>query len=377
MRFRLARNEDLPAILDIVIDAKEKLKKQGSDQWQNGYPNEATFKEDINNQILYVGLIDMEVVAVFAVTNYEEAYDHLLNGKWEYDDEYLVCHRLAIKKEYQNKRLGYEVFRFIENLALFKGIKELRVDTHYLNEPMRRLVSGFGFRQIGEAMLFGNARRLAFEKRCRKRKIIFDMDGTLIDSMTYWYETGKEAILEFFNDDFETIEMMAEMSAKEVMQYISGKMSIEDKERLSASWNKKMVELYRTKIELKPYVLEYLKELKEDGALMCVATATPIDMATEVLDRLGIKEFFSFVIDEAEVGVGKHEPKIYLECAKRLGSNPNEIEVYEDNYRFARVAKEANFIAVGVYDELSANYEEEMKSFCDIYIHSFKELLKK
>lgn len=205
--------------------------------------------------------------------------------------------------------------------------------------------------------------------------IIFDMDGTLIDSMWYWHESGRLAILDFLGEDAKALGMLEQMSAREIMIYITKNMAKEDQKRLSDSWNGIMRKFYREKVELKPYVKEALEHLKSEGVHMCVATATPKAMATEVLEKLGINNYFDFMVDEAEVGVGKTKPDIYLECARRWKAKPSECAVYEDNVRFAKVAKDAGFYCVGVYDKMSDAYKDELASFTDKFLNSFKELL--
>ena len=205
--------------------------------------------------------------------------------------------------------------------------------------------------------------------------IIFDMDGPLIDSMWYWHESGRLAILHFLGEDAKTLGLLEQMSAREIMIYITHNMSKEDQQRLSNSWNGIMNKFYQEKVELKPFVKEVLAKMKHEGVHMCVATATPKAMATEVLEKLGVKDYFDFMIDEAEVGVGKTQPDIYLECARRWNAKPSECAVYEDNVRFAKVAKDAGFYCVGVYDKMSEAYKDELASFADRFLNSFEELL--
>ena len=209
------------------------------------------------------------------------------------------------------------------------------------------------------------------------KHIIFDMDGTLIDSMWYWHESGRLAIQDFMGEDAKTLGMLEQMSAREIMQYITRNMSVEDQQRLSKNWNGIMLDFYRNNVELKEDVKEVLEELKQRGYHMCIATATPKVMSLEVLNKLGITDYFDFIVDEAEVGIGKTHPDIYLACANKWQIKPQDCMVAEDNVRFAKVAKDAGFYCVGVYDKMSEAYEDELKALADRYIYSFKELLEK
>ncbi len=207
------------------------------------------------------------------------------------------------------------------------------------------------------------------------KAIIFDMDGTLIDSMTYWYKSGKIAT-EPYADRAEPgfMEKIDDMSAREIVFHIASKLSKAEYMEFTQHWNELMKDYYATVIEAKPYVKEYLDSCLQNKIKMAVATATPKDMAMVALKRLDLAKYFDFIIDEDDVGIGKKSPEIYLEAAKRLGVDVKDCAVFEDNARFARTAKNAGFYTVGIYDDLAKSFKEEMKTFCDIYATNFSEV---
>ncbi|MGI6377764.1 HAD family phosphatase [bacterium] len=207
------------------------------------------------------------------------------------------------------------------------------------------------------------------------KAIIFDMDGTLLDSMSHWYESGRIATEPYLKDDPEFIAQMQKMSSQEIVRHISQNLTEEEKQEFKERWYQVMTDFYATKVKIKEGVIPYLKANKKKKIKMCVATATPRFMALKAIEHLGLSSYFEFLMDEEEAGVGKFRPDIYLKCAERLGYKPHECVVFEDNVRFSLVAKKAGFVVYGVYDDLSKRYQEEMKVFCDRYIYSFKELL--
>lgn len=166
MNYRLATIEDIDEIMVIVEDGRALLATQNSGQWQDGYPNRDVFLNDINNQNLYVVLLDdgATIVGVCALTYHEDDYDHLCEGKWLTDLPYMVMHRIAVKKEYRNKGYGKALFNVFIEVAKNKGYHSIRVDTHENNMRMRNIMKEFGFACCGKAILKPNKDRMVFEK---------------------------------------------------------------------------------------------------------------------------------------------------------------------------------------------------------------------
>ena len=206
---------------------------------------------------------------------------------------------------------------------------------------------------------------------------IFDMDGTLLESMEEWDKLGENYLyargIEFPENLKEIIKPMTLRASAEYFQTTFNIKSGVDE--ILNEMDAIMEEKYKNELELKPYVKEYLTKLKNNNVKMCVASATPLHLIEAALTRLGIIDFFEFVSSCDEVGVGKNQPDIFYYAAKKLQAEPSEIAVYEDA-DFALInAKEANFYTIGVYDKSFHDKRKNIELISDVYIESFRELL--
>ncbi len=173
-----------------------------------------------------------------------------------------------------------------------------------------------------------------------KKAIIFDMDGTLVDSMGYWHAKSLW--------ELDTVE-----------------------ERIEAMSRK-----YAEVIEPKVYALELCEALKNAEIPFCIATNTPFYVAEPMLKKYGFDRLYDFFIDSDEVGASKLSPEIYFAAAERFNCSPEEIVVFEDMPQSARTAKLAGFCVVGVYDETSKDSIPELRKMCDDFIYNFSHILK-
>jgi len=208
-----------------------------------------------------------------------------------------------------------------------------------------------------------------------KRFAIFDMDGTLVDSMAYWKNLAAEflerkGIQSVSADILERIKpmTMSESAALFIQEYgLSG-----TAESVAAEMNAMMDEHYRNDIPLKPGVQEYLEALHRKGAAMCVASATAEELMAACLSRLGVSPYFSFLLSCETVGAGKNRPDVYWASAKRLGAEPAEIAVYEDALYAAETAKSAGFYTVAVRDDSNRPHWEALTALADETILDWK-----
>ncbi|MFL0198117.1 HAD family hydrolase [Clostridium sp. WILCCON 0269] len=210
------------------------------------------------------------------------------------------------------------------------------------------------------------------------RHAIFDMDGTIIDSMPVWKNLGKDYFTKKGVKAPKNLnEIISAMSMTESANYFRKELKIGDcPERIIFDMNQLIKDKYKYEIPLKPYVKEYLSYLQRNNVVMCVATATPVQLAEVVLKRLEVLQYFSFVVCCDEVGTGKSKPDIYYLALKKMKASIADTIVYEDADYAIRTAKSAGFYTIGVYDEYACDSKKEIQLLCDRYIDSFQCLLE-
>ncbi len=161
--FRQAVTADIPAIWNILQQAIRRRKADGSNQWQDGYPNEAIVQQDVANGYGYV-LTDGEAIAGYTAVmiNNEPAYADI-EGKWLTEGDFVVYHRVAIDESQLGKGLAQLMLKEIERFAQQRGIRSVRADTNFDNPGMLKIFEKLGYTYCGEVYFRGAARK-AFEK---------------------------------------------------------------------------------------------------------------------------------------------------------------------------------------------------------------------
>lgn len=206
---------------------------------------------------------------------------------------------------------------------------------------------------------------------------IFDLDGTLIDSMPYAVKELEEYLLE---RDIEMppdlIKSVIALGYVGVAKYYVEHFPLQKTaEQVYEELILRIRRLYEEKVVGKLHVESVLRKLKEQGKRLNVLTASPHVFLDPCIKRLGWTELFENTWTVEDFPVTKADPKIYLLAAERLGVKPQDCVMLDDSVNALRPAKQAGLKAVGVYDEFSSRYEEEMKQIGDLYIHNFTELL--
>ena len=206
-----------------------------------------------------------------------------------------------------------------------------------------------------------------------KKYAIFDMDGTLIDSMIFWKNLAEEylhskGVENIPEDILERIKPMTMSESAALFMQVFGLSG--DPE---AEMNAMMDEHYRNHIPLKSGVSEYLQMLRRNGVRMCVASATAEHLMEACLTRLGVRDCFEFLLSCETVGAGKRNPLVYHESARLLGANPAEIAVYEDALYAVQTAKNAGYYVIGVYDESASENWKPIEKRADEIILNWEE----
>jgi GNAT superfamily N-acetyltransferase len=162
-QFRNAQLTDADRIWEILQEAIQKRKEEGSDQWQDGYPNPTVIAQDLKKNQGFVLTLGEAIAGYCAIAiNDEPAYD-AIEGTWITNNDFIVFHRAAISKDFVGKGLATHLFQCIENYALENGIYSVKADTNFDNEPMLYLFDKLGYVYCGE-VYFRNASRKAYEK---------------------------------------------------------------------------------------------------------------------------------------------------------------------------------------------------------------------
>jgi GNAT superfamily N-acetyltransferase len=163
MNLRLAILSDANTIWEILQAAILQRKNDGSTQWQNGYPNEQTVLNDIQNGFGYVveenGLIIAYAAIIFDI---EPAYEDI-KGAWLSNQKYAVVHRVATAAALKGKGIATQLFLLIEKLAISKQTYSIKVDTNFDNVPMLKILDNLNYTYCGE-IFFSGSSRMAYEK---------------------------------------------------------------------------------------------------------------------------------------------------------------------------------------------------------------------
>lgn len=163
LSFRKATVADIPAIWEILQQSIERRRKDGSDQWQDGYPNLSTVENDVEKQQNYVLTQNGKVIATAAVIfNYEPTYDEI-DGKWLTNEDFYVVHRVGVSDEVAGKGIATQLFQMIEEFAKENGVFSIKIDTNFDNLAMLRILEKLDYTYCGE-ILVRNSPRKAFEK---------------------------------------------------------------------------------------------------------------------------------------------------------------------------------------------------------------------
>lgn len=207
---------------------------------------------------------------------------------------------------------------------------------------------------------------------------IFDIDGTLIDSMGLWYQVD----VDFFR--MHNAEMpadyskkVARMSAWRTAEYTIALLGLrETPEELIEIWNGMIRDEYLYRVPLKPMAKECITAMKAQGVKLAVATALFPALYEPVLKRTGLYPYFDVFLSSSEIKCEKSQPDLYLMAAERLGVSPSRCVVFEDIVPGIQGAKAAGMFTVGVYDKWDRTSQTALAAAADFYIKDFSDFLK-
>ncbi|MGN1457077.1 MAG: HAD family hydrolase [Acutalibacteraceae bacterium] len=207
---------------------------------------------------------------------------------------------------------------------------------------------------------------------------IFDLDGTLIDSMYVWEKVDHDfltqrgiPVTQEYIDNVRC--MFFETAAKYTIETYHLSESVE---QIVQIWLNMARHEYEFNVKLKQGVYQYLEFLKSKNIKIGIATSSNPYLTEPVLEHNGISGFFDTICYTSQVGKSKEFPDIYLYTAKKLGAKPSECVVFEDIVEGISSAKTAGMKTVAVYDNTSENQADILKKVADKYIFDFSEMLE-
>ncbi|MEL1134546.1 HAD family phosphatase [Desulfitobacterium sp. THU1] len=204
---------------------------------------------------------------------------------------------------------------------------------------------------------------------------IFDLDGTLLDSMPIWDKAG-EVFLHNLGIEAEPdlAKVMYSMSMTEGAEFLKERYCLDmDVEAIITGINHTIEDFYFYQVQLKEGVEQFLKDMQQAGIKMAVATSCDRQVFARALERLNVINRFDGIFTCTEIGSGKEKPDIYLAAAKHMGTLPMDTWVFEDALFALKSAKDTGFRTVGVFDASNHANIEKIKRTSDIYLEKLND----
>lgn len=211
----------------------------------------------------------------------------------------------------------------------------------------------------------------------RLQSAIFDMDGTLLDSMPIWKDLGPNMLrsmgVEPAPDLADRVMVLTLREGAQLCKEEYGlPLSVDE---IIQQIEDRVCDFYEHQVQAKPGVQKFLSLLKMEGVWMYVATNTDRRLAEAALRCAGIDQYFRGLLTCSEIGAGKNDsPEIYERAMTRLRSTKRDTVIFEDAVHAIRTAKRAGFRVCGVYDPSAEADQAEIRRLSDYYIRSFEEM---
>jgi HAD superfamily hydrolase (TIGR01509 family) len=219
----------------------------------------------------------------------------------------------------------------------------------------------------------------AYEGRLRRPEFaVFDLDGTLLDSMHVWDPVSAAYLrLHGHTPPPQLDSWVRGMNVREAVQFLNKTYGLDVPVQQGVQEVCDMVaKAYAETVQAKPFVREYLEQLHRHGVPMCVATSSELPVVLPALRRLGLDGYFKFVLTAGTLGASKQSPEFYHKVAQQFETTANHLTVYEDALHAIESAKAAGCRVIALYDEAGAQERSRIKVICDYYAGGFDTLLE-
>ena len=206
---------------------------------------------------------------------------------------------------------------------------------------------------------------------------IFDLDGTLVDSMWMWPDIDREYLNRFeieYDDNLKN--EIDGISFHETAVYFKNKFGISDSvEKICKDWEDMAYDKYKYEVKEKPGCKKFLEHIRSKGIKMGIATSNNRSMVDVVLESLNMKDFFEVITTSDEVKRGKPAPDVYLTTANLLNVEPKNCLVFEDVVAGIMAGKSAGMKVCAIEDDFTKEVRQKKKELSDYYIVDYSELL--
>lgn len=208
--------------------------------------------------------------------------------------------------------------------------------------------------------------------------VIFDLDGSMVDSMWMWRSIDIEYLGKFGIDLPENLQTCIEgMSFSETAVYFKERFQLpDDLDTIKAEWNRMAWDKYAYEVPVKEGVTELLQYCMAHGIKAGIATSNSRELVENVVHVHHLEQYFSCIMTGCDVAKGKPAPDIYLAVAKELDVTPENCLVFEDIIPGIQAGKAAGMKVCAVYDQYSEHQDVEKRKLADYYTYYFKELME-
>lgn len=206
-----------------------------------------------------------------------------------------------------------------------------------------------------------------------KKAIIFDLDGTLVDSMGVWKEIDIEYLAEYGQTLPDDLQKCIEgMCFRDTAIYMKNRFSIpDDVDTIMARWNQMAEYKYTHQVTLKPGVIELIENAKEHGLKLGIATSNSRHLMDALAKAKDIEKYFDYILTGCETLKSKPDPEVYITAAEKLGVDPKDCLVFEDIVVGITAGKRAGMTVCGVEDHYSSYQRKEKMELSDYYIETY------